>query len=257
MKSKRLSGFIILGLLLLLVAASAPVCAQSNDSEYSFKGFYVGGNLGRGWGNADTGVFPLPSATQFVNLKRQTLRPDPSGFVGGGQVGYNWQHRNFVFGLEADMSFGSIDGTETLTPITQNDGTPFPGAGFISAHQDTSFLMTYRPRVGIALTPRFLIYGTGGFAVAHVNYSAVTDFRPVGTTHYPVKFDVNKVGYAAGAGAEFLVAKRWTVRGEYLFVDLGPESAHTDAIPLLPPFGVTYKFQTVMNVARGAVNYRF
>lgn len=255
MKSKRLSGFIILGSLLLLVAVSASAYAQSKDSDYSFKGFYVGVNLGRGWDNADTTFSPMPTVASFFSLKPQTLHPDPSGFFGGGQVGYNWQHRNFVFGLEADMSFGSVDGTQTITPIIQSDGTPFLfGASFVTAHQDTSFLLTYRPRVGIALTPRFLIYGTGGLAIAHVNYSANTSYPVIA---YPVKFDENKVGYAAGAGAEFLVAKRWSVRGEYLFLDLGPERAYAAPVPPNPPFGVNYKFQTTGNVARGGVNYRF
>jgi len=134
-------------------AAKAPATATSTTSapappaggsSITFKGFYVGAHVGHGAGTADTNFSPLPTAATFVNLAPQTLHPDPGGFVGGGQVWINWQIRHFVIGAEWDISGTNMHGTQTLTPITQNNGTPFPGAGFVSAHQDTSWYSTIR-----------------------------------------------------------------------------------------------------------------
>ena len=64
------------------------------DPSYNWSGFYIGGNVGYGWGDADTSFNPLPSAAAFVNLAPTTLGPDPQGVVGGVQAGYNWQAGN-------------------------------------------------------------------------------------------------------------------------------------------------------------------
>src|SRR5262249_35019641 len=69
-------------------AAQAPV-------YYNWSGFYIGLNAGYSWGNSDAdyvlGGVPVTS----FGLK-------PAGFIGGGQIGYRWQSRAFVFGLAAD-----------------------------------------------------------------------------------------------------------------------------------------------------------
>ena len=67
------------------VAPAPPEC------DYTWTGFYFGGNGGYGWGNGDTHFRPLPDAATFFDLEPTTLSPDPSGFIGGGQIGYNWQ----------------------------------------------------------------------------------------------------------------------------------------------------------------------
>src|SRR5438105_3908799 len=123
-KSFLLAG---LAVLVLIAFAATPVAqAQTKSSDYTFKGFYVGANLGGSASNADTKFTPLPDEPTFFSLKTTTLSPSPSGFIGGGQVGYNWQgDSSFVFGAEADFQGGSIDGTKTVTPIIQSDGSPF------------------------------------------------------------------------------------------------------------------------------------
>lgn len=105
------------------------------DPSYNWSGFYIGGNVGYGWGDADTSFNPLPSAAAFVNLAPTTLGPDPQGVIGGVQAGYNWQAGKFVVGLEADIQASDIHGTALVTPIIQNSGVPFAGAGFLSASQ--------------------------------------------------------------------------------------------------------------------------
>ena len=231
--------------------------APPASSSYNWTGWYVGAHAGYSKGNGNTRFAPLPDAATFLNLAPQTLKPDPSGAFGGGQFGYNWQKGSFVFGVEADLSGASVAGTKTITPIIQNNGTPFPGAGFLTTHQETNWLGTVRPRFGVAVIPRLLVYGTGGVVYGHTNYSADSDFRPVGTEHYPAAFDKTKAGWTVGAGGEFGLNNHWTVKFDYLFYDLGTRTVTVNPAIPLPPFQVKYTFQTRAQTIRGGVNFRF
>jgi outer membrane immunogenic protein len=241
-------------------AASAPnTMSAPPASSFSWTGFYVGGHVGfGGWGNSGTSFTPLPSAAQFFNLAPQTLKPRPSGPLVGGQGGFNWQaSKHFVLGAEGDIAWSDIDGTVTISPITQNNGTPFPGTGFVRARRNITWLGTVRARLGFAPIPRLLIYGTGGLAYGHVIFLGDTNFRPVGTTDYLSFFDKNKAGSVAGAGVEFATSRRWSVKAEYLHVDLGSESTVVNAVPSLPPFQVAYGFETSTHILSAGVNFRF
>jgi outer membrane immunogenic protein len=221
-----------------------------------WNGPYVGINVGYGTGNADTFINPLPDAATFVNLLPQTLHPNPSGLIGGGQIGYNHQHNHLVVGVEGDINGSEISGTKTVTPIIQNNGTPFPGAGFVSAHQDIPWFLTARGRMGFAFS-HLLIFGTFGLIDARVNSSAITDFQPVGTTIYKSAPNLTKVGWTGGGGAEFAVSSRWSMKGEYLHCDLGTVNKTANPQISLPPFQVAYTWQVKYNLARFGLNYRF
>jgi outer membrane immunogenic protein len=241
-------------------ASAAPVYtppAMAHGS-YSWTGFYIGVHIGHGSGSSDTTFSPLPTAATFVNLAPQTLAPDPNGAIGGGQAGFNFQHGHVVLGAEFDFSASGLNGSVIRTPITQNNGTPFPGAGFVTATQDTDWIAQFRPRLGVTVVPRLLLYGTGGLAFAHVSEFATTDFRPVGTTQYPAFIDETKKGWVAGAGAEIGLSRRFSMRGEFLRYNLGSSSKTVNAIPLLPPFQVAYKFgDTREDIFDFGLNFRF
>jgi len=239
-------------------SANAKPAPPPPSSGYSWTGFYVGVNVGYGTGNADTFINPLPTPAIFVNLKQQTLSPDPSGPLGGAQMGYNWQKGHFVLGVEGDIDAASIDGTFVQSPIIQNNGTPFPGTGNnLTVHQRTDAISTVRPRIGFVLGSRILVYGTGGLAIAHVGYTANTDFRPIGTESYPANFSKTKTAVIYGGGAEFSIGGNWTAKGEYLLYDAGSESFVANPALPLPPFQVAYTWQTKANLFRFGVNYRF
>ncbi|MGY2902641.1 outer membrane protein [Bradyrhizobium sp. URHC0002] len=227
------------------------------DPSYNWSGFYIGGNVGYGWGDADTSFNPLPSAAAFVNLAPTTLAPDPQGVVGGVQAGYNWQAGKFVFGLEADIQASDIHGNALVTPIIQNSGAPFPGAGFLAASQRIDWFGTVRARAGFTPVDRLLLYVTGGLAYGNVSYNAQTDFRPGGTIQYPASFSRTKTGWTAGAGAEWAFAQNWTAKVEYLYIDLGNESTIANPVPANPPFQVGYNWRTTEQIARVGLNYKF
>ena len=70
-----------------------PIPSTRPLNAYSWAGPYLGGNVGYAWGSVDN------SPTK------------PSGFVGGVQAGYNWQHGTWVFGLEGDIQATGAEDT--------------------------------------------------------------------------------------------------------------------------------------------------
>src|SRR6478672_7010150 len=74
-----------------LPRGNAPYYAPPPVTVYNWSGFYAGLNLGYQWGHVtNTGI-------------------DPAGIAGGGQLGYNWQMGQFVFGVETDIQASAAD----------------------------------------------------------------------------------------------------------------------------------------------------
>ena len=244
-----------------VTGSDRPNSPAPSPTSYTWKGGYVGGHVGWGRSRANTTFTPLPNAVQFIDMTPTTLRPDPSGFSGGAQGGYNWQTGHFVVGGEADISWSRMSGTRTVTPIIKNNGTPFPGAGFLVAHQDTKWFGTVRPRAGAAFG-RVLLYGTGGLAFGHVNYSANSDFRPGVPTQilffqYPASVSKTKTGWTVGGGAEVGITKHWSWKAEYLYYDLRKESFTANPVPVNSPFQVAYRWETKAHTFNSGLNFRF
>ncbi|KFN42570.1 outer membrane protein [Arenimonas oryziterrae] len=240
-----------LSLLALSLAIAGPAAADD-----AWDGIYVGLNAGHANGSADTRFDPLPSPTAFVNLRPTTLTPDPSGSVYGAQLGYNWQTKHFLIGFEADIGWANADGAARSTPIVQNNGTPFPGAGYISATADMRSFSTMRLRLGYA-NDAWAFYATGGFADANIKNTAVTDFRPTGTTTYTGVKDNSQTGTVFGLGAEWKATERFSFKLEAMRYRLGTETLVADAAPALPPFQMRYTWENKGNLIRLGVNYHF
>jgi len=225
----------------------------------NWSGLYVGGNLGYGWGDGNTDVSFLPTPEEFGH-NNTSLRARSSGVIGGAQFGYNWQIGSLVTGLEADIQGSGIKGSARAIPTVL--GTAFPDPrSVISSEQKLSWFGTVRGRVGVTVTPDLLLYGTGGLAYGRVDASANWRFD-LERVHAqaPASVSKTKVGWTAGAGAEWMFARNWSAKLEYLYVDLGSESAIGDQMigqRLNPPFKVGYTWHTQENIARVGVNYHF
>src|SRR3954452_7281131 len=85
----------LLGLSSVGQAADMPVKAPIMPVvvPFSWTGFYLGGNSGGAWGHRD--LTDVTRALAFTNSGN-------GRFIGGGQVGFNYQVNNFVFGVEGD-----------------------------------------------------------------------------------------------------------------------------------------------------------
>lgn len=157
----------------------------------TWEGAYIGAHAGFGAGTVNWVFAGTDDGDEY----------DVDGWVLGGQIGYNWQVDNIVFGLEADLSVSTISGDyETF------------------ATRDINWVASARGRIGYAIDS-VLLYGTAGLAVAN---STGTLFILNDTqTH---------VGWTAGIGAEVMVSDNVSLKAEYRFSDYGAESYYFDSI---------------------------
>jgi outer membrane immunogenic protein len=245
----------------LLLAVFAVIPANAGD----FKGFYVGGNVGGAHGNSDaftstvfspTGYFATSSVPAIATVGAQN--PTSNGFTGGGQAGFNLQHKSLVLGVETD--FGGM----SLTSVKSGSATYpccAPTAFTITQTVETSWLYTLRPRLGVTHGP-VLIYGTGGLAMTNLQYQ--TFFSDTfATAKESAVVKSTQTGWAAGAGAELKVGHHWSVKGEYLYGDFGSVHAtSTNLTAFTPPIAFptnvfTHTTDLTANIYRFGFNYRF
>ncbi|MDE2376533.1 MAG: porin family protein, partial [Bradyrhizobium sp.] len=127
---------------------------------YGWTGFYVGGNVGYSWGRARN-TETISNFATGAALFTGTSSNDVNGVIGGGQIGYNWQMQNWLFGLEADFQGSGEKGSSNLVCVGCNDnGTDITS----TLTQKLTWFGTFRGRVGVLVTPSVLLYGTGGLA---------------------------------------------------------------------------------------------
>ena len=233
------------------------------ECDFNWTGFYVGYNDGDGWGNGDTHFDPLPDPQTFFNLDPTTLNPDPNGFLGGGQIGFNWQWNNWlVLGVETDFDGTDIEGHDKEGPIINVLGLPHINpTSFLEAHERMQWFGTGRARIGFVPMCRVMIYAMGGLAYGNVDYSAQTNFGKGGFSTYPVSFTETKLGWTAGCGIEYAISRHWSMKAEYLYYDLGDEDRTqgqlTRGVPQNSIFFVHYNFETSGNMVRSGLNFKF
>jgi outer membrane immunogenic protein len=184
------------------------------------------------------------------------------GFIGGGQVGYNIQlSKLFVVGLEADIQgkTGSSDGSIAAGQVVV--GVPITSVQTVSAKTD--WIGTVRGRAGILLAPTWLVYFTGG--LAYGGNSASSTLFQSGTNGFAGtgagSLSTTRIGGTFGAGLEWMFARNWSAKAEYLFYDLGTTNFSYAA---RSGFFATPVYQTVTNsvhfegnIARAGINYHF
>ena len=218
-------------------------------------GFYIGAHAGYGWASGDgtTSYRPNPAAFGANPFSAST---DLDGFLGGVQGGFNWQSGGFVGGVEADISWSGMDGSERVAPLSLFGGPAVPG-WFQNQSGDIDWFGTVRVRAGFLATPEMLLYATGGLAVADVSYRTFTSFTPAPPFQYGASASETATGWTVGAGAEWAFAPNWSVKAEYLYFDLGDLDYVAPPRAPNPPFAVTQSFDTTGSIVRVGVNYRF
>jgi outer membrane immunogenic protein len=245
---------------------------------YDWTGFYIGGNAGYSWGREKTDgnltgtqsvsefrtagptlLAGFPVVTTLATLPL-TGRANVNGFIGGGQAGYNWQRGTWLFGLEGDIQGSDERGSGDVCTIA---GCP-PGSSILTANYKLDWFGTARGRVGFLPTDRVLLYATGGLAYGHLSANA-----PL----IPLSWGSTRAGWTVGAGAEAAIDSHWSVKIEYLYMDLGNigssgatatttvNQLNTPAIDFntVTTTTLTSAFRTRFtdNILRVGVNYRF
>src|SRR5918994_2064988 len=148
----------------LPVRAAPPAPVFSAVPVFTWTGFYVGVNAGYGWQDNNDGSVFVPGGTIPGVAGGGTIvygDDNGDGFVGGGQIGYNYQIGSFVLGLEADLQWADLGGNNgtALVPAA------YTAAGFLPAGpaRGIDWFGTVRARAGVAFG-QALIHATGGFA---------------------------------------------------------------------------------------------
>ena len=267
-------------------AADLPVKAPPVPAVYSWTGYYIGGSDGYGWRDNRATTFnqadPLVTLVTCGGVLGGTCAPPTSSSLSGGvfgiQAGYNWQFNSrWVLGVETDINFTSISGSATSGRYN---------LGLVTAQnnveQNIEWFGTVRARLGFLATDRFLVYGTGGFAYAQVRegstVTALTEQGAFGlgsaygcqaiTNSAPTCFlgDSSRTatGWTAGGGVEYALWDNFTLKAEYLYVNLGRGSVNVVALdnsvfgPGIPKASFTAAFDRPdINIVRVGFNYKF
>src|SRR6267154_754566 len=261
-------------------AAAAPA--------YNWSGWY--GGLNAGWvggsGSANNDATIVSTSTAPENAEAMALGATntagtSSGFIGGGQFGYNYQFSHLVVaGFEADIQGLSGAHKRSSSAIPLLDDREREGAGIASVvtnsttTRDLSYLGTLRARIGVLAVPSFLLYATGGLAYGGVKsdttiaQSVTNTDRPPPSTLTSGSFSGTRVGYVVGGGGEWMLSVNWSAKLEYLHYDLGSATYATGGLAndvgptSLPGIGTaavatSSKVRFNDNIVRVGVNYHF
>jgi len=233
--------------------APAPIYAAP---IFTWTGFYVGLNAGYGFGgnkNVTIGGSPLITGSQLAGSVPFALGKERDGFIGGAQIGYNWQAGAFVYGLEADFQGADIKKSASACD-------PVGGCASVLTSVSTKldWLGTVRARFGFAAFDRTLLYVTGGLAVGSSKLSGnINEFAGAGNQFIASASSNARAGYTIGAGAEYAFSQNWSAKLEYLYYDLGSRTAvGIQTNPIGPEFAV-YRAKTDGHIVRVGLNYRF
>ena len=241
-------------------SADLPVKAAAYKAPiapvYSWTGFYGGLNAGGVWANTDitytASTFGYNGAVGAAFLDANTSgNQHTSGFTGGGQIGYNYQSGVAVWGLEADFGYTGLSGTRNLAVNFAPIGVPITDTFIQSMKSD--WLATMRGRLGYANGP-WLIYATGGLAIAQVQFSDFA-FFPASNSTNAASSSQTRAGWTVGGGAEWMFSSKWSVKAEYLYVDLG-HTTYSSINSALPTASIAYDRRLTENIARIGLNYK-
>jgi outer membrane immunogenic protein len=265
------------------IAPSPPPCLWC--------GWYVGVNAGGVWTQdttvqtigtpvaANTLVAFAAESIVAANLATTSLGSKQTGFIGGGQFGYNTQYYSWVGGFEADLQ--GLSNSRNSSSATSTSGVPgFATEVFTSTttvSKSLDYLGTIRARVGYLATPSLLVYGTAGMAYGGVHASTsisqvdngIAGFAGPESAASAASGSMTgiRAGWTAGAGVEMQLWSRWTAKAEYLYYDLGTARyGLSNLVATAPSFAIagtswiaaadsTARFNGSM--ARLGLNYRF
>ena len=231
----------------------------------SWAGFYIGANAGAG---SAEGTYTLAPGGCFLTgvcgggaalnpLRTFTEDNLNTFFVGGAQAGYNWQAGNFVYGLEGDINYnGWNDNTAFLYALA----APLVGTFTTAVNTKLNWFGTVRGRIGVAASPTILIFGTGGLAYGQVKSSTLGVFSAAGDT-YAGTASSTRAGWTVGGGMEWMFLPNWSLKWEYLYIDLGKLNYTDGCIAACGAFATPQAYTTSVQfreqVARVGLNYHF
>ncbi|HAU1066339.1 TPA: outer membrane beta-barrel protein [Legionella pneumophila] len=234
----------------------------TGSALYSWPGIYFGGNIGYGVNTHNIYIYPSSLSAQILTEQDRSpknLNVQSEGFLAGGEIGYNWQFNYFIAGIEADLSYTSIGGSNAVTLSNSNITT--------TTEKDLLRLSTIRGRIGKLASSNMLIFLSGGPALGRINSKFDQRVANLQCSSSFVCSEAsvskNKSGLSIGTGVEYAVNSHATFKAEYLYVDLGSVGVNSLDYSIPPAdslrpspvrYWVSSKFN--YNIVRLGVNYR-
>jgi outer membrane immunogenic protein len=211
---------------------------------FSWTGIYFGGNVGGAW-RQDNVTDSLTSLSFSTGSNNGT-------FMGGGQVGYNYQINNLVLGVEGDFDWaGNNNNAGNGVVITGPLGL---GHTFVASVND-KWITTLAARLGIAYD-HWLFYMKGGGGWVANNGVTITDVT-TGTSLTGFNSNSTSSGWLLGGGIEYAFTNNWTVKVEYDYLGLGNRTFTLPVnLPVLPGDAFTSSSRNIQMVKVG-INYLF
>lgn len=197
-----------------VVPAPAPSC-------FDWSGFYIGGFGGYKRSNVDlnltlSGSWSVAPQARGLGEAAGSGDLDNDGGEVGGLIGYNFQWKCWVVGLEATGGYLWARQSGDSGTIFSADAEPF----HIRSSFQTHYLFTAAPRIGYVLG-RWLPYVTGGLAVGDLKYEQGLAFPGIGVKERRGDHSRTNAGWMIGGGLQYALTSHWAVRAQYQYIDLG------------------------------------
>jgi outer membrane immunogenic protein len=225
---------------------------------FSWTGLYIGANAGYHWGRDNvtttTSAANLGAAAAAAIDLASPVTLKPQGWLAGGQIGYNIEVNHAVLGLEGDADW--VNGTDSRALLFAGPPAGIAGDVLSNSTQGT-FLATLRPRAGVAYD-RALFYVTAGLAVGTVKTTDSIALAGGGVLESTTT-NRTRTGWVAGGGIEYAFWDSWSVKGEFLHVDLGGtyDTGITCLAGCVAANDIVVHHKYTDNIARLGLNYRF
>jgi outer membrane immunogenic protein len=172
------------------------------------------------------------------------------GGIFGGHAGYNWEYGPVAGGIEVDFSGTDIKNTSAFFAGFPSGFLAGVSPAFLAREIKTDELASARGRLGYALLPNLLAFGTAGIARGHSLLTVTNPATPASAATF-----MNELGWVAGGGVEYRLFEHLLLRAEYLHYDFGRNTAVNALAPIGLPGGVNIRNQ--IDIIRGGISYKF
>jgi outer membrane immunogenic protein len=227
---------------------------------WTWTGFYLGVHLGAGWGETEETLTAF--SAPIVGIAGVASFPfnqnSRSGFLGGGQVGYNWQTGLLVLGVQGDIAGMDVTGTD-------------PCLVFLSCRDRSNWLASVTGRLGAVVLDRGLVYAKGGAAWLNTTHTVSLPSVLIGAGGGAVALlgansnadlashDSTPWGWTLGFGTEWMITRNWSAFFEYDYYRFEKQNVAFGLNPLVlgTPVTVNADIRNTLSIAKVGVNYKF
>jgi outer membrane immunogenic protein len=228
------------------MAVKAPYAAPVQ--VWNWTGFYIGAHAGAGWGTTESainlgGLLGVGGVGSFPLAQNSK-----SGFLGGGQIGYNFQSGWAVFGVQADIAGMDVKGSTPCVIAFQCTG-------------EANWLATVSGRIGGVVTDKTLVYIKGGAAWLNSSHSldlGLLGAVPGGPAIPSISADSTAFGWLLGFGAEYAFTQNVSAFIEYNYMDFDRKDVNFNlTAPGLGTAVLPVSIKNKLSIAKIGVNYKF